>query len=30
VLADSAYRGVHFREAVRAKRGTPRIAMTSM
>jgi hypothetical protein len=30
VLADSAYRGVHFREAVRAKRDTPRIAMTSM
>ena len=30
VFADSAYRGAHFREAVRAKGGTPRIAVTSM
>jgi IS5 family transposase len=30
VFADSAYRGAHFREAVRAKSGTPRIAVTSM
>lgn len=30
VFADSAYRGAHFREAVRAKGGHPRIAATSM
>jgi len=30
VLADSAYRGAHFGNAVRAKGGTPRIAATSM
>jgi IS5 family transposase len=30
VFADSAYRGAHFREAVCAKGGTPRIAVTSM
>jgi transposase, IS5 family len=30
VFADSAYRGAHFREAVRRKGGNPRIAATSM
>ena len=30
VSADSAYRGAHFREAVRAKGGTPHIAVTGM
>jgi transposase, IS5 family len=30
VFADSAYRGAHFREAVRLKGGNPRIAATSM
>jgi transposase, IS5 family len=30
VFADSAYRGRHFGDAVRAKGGTPRIAATSM
>jgi IS5 family transposase len=30
VFADSAYRGSHFREAVRARGGTPRIAATGM
>ena len=30
VFADSAYRGAHFREAVCAKGGTPRIAVTAM
>ena len=30
VFADSAYRGAHFREAVRAKGGTPHIAVTGM
>lgn len=30
VFADSAYRGAHCREAIRAKGGTPRIAVTSM
>lgn len=30
VFVDSAYRGPHFREAVRAKGGTPRIAATGM
>ena len=30
VFADSAYRGTHFREAVRARGGTPRIAAVSM
>jgi transposase, IS5 family len=30
VFADSAYRGDHFRSAVRAKKGTPRIVATAM
>ena len=30
VFADSAYRGAHFREAVRARGGTPRIAATGL
>jgi len=30
VFADSAYRGAHFREAIHAKGGTPRIAVTAM
>lgn len=30
VFADSAYRGNHFRDAVRAKGGTPRIVATGM
>jgi transposase, IS5 family len=30
VFADSAYRGAHFREAVRVKGGNPRIAATGM
>ncbi|RMF06637.1 MAG: IS5 family transposase [Alphaproteobacteria bacterium] len=30
VFADSAYRGAHFREAVRLKGGNPRIAATGM
>lgn len=30
VFADSAYRGAHFREAVRLKGGTPRIVATGM
>lgn len=30
VFADSAYRGAHFREAVRARGGTPRIVVTAM
>lgn len=30
VFADSAYRGSHFRDAVRAKGGTPRIVATGM
>lgn len=30
VFADSAYRGAHFRDAVRAKGGTPRIVATGM
>jgi transposase, IS5 family len=30
VFADSAYRGTHFREAVRAKGGIPRIVATGM
>jgi IS5 family transposase len=30
VFADSAYRGAHFREAVRLKGGNPRIAVTGM
>ena len=30
VFADSAYRGAHFRAAVRARGGTPRIAATGM
>ena len=30
VFADSAYHGSHFREAVRARGGTPRIAATGM
>ena len=30
VFADSAYRGPHFREAVRARGGAPRIAATGM
>jgi IS5 family transposase len=30
VFADSAYRGQHFAQAVRAKGGTPRVAMTAM
>jgi transposase, IS5 family len=30
VFADSAYRGAHFGEAVRAKGGTPRIVATAM
>ncbi|CAA9267304.1 MAG: Mobile element protein, partial [uncultured Chloroflexia bacterium] len=30
VFADSAYRGNHFADAVRAKGGTPRIVATSM
>jgi IS5 family transposase len=30
VFADSAYRGSHFRDAIRAKGGTPRIVATGM
>ena len=30
VFADSAYRGQHFAQAVRAKGGTPRVALTAM
>ena len=30
VFADSAYRGAHFGDAVRAKGGTPRIVVTAM
>jgi IS5 family transposase len=30
VFADSAYRGNHFGDAVRAKRGMPRIVVTGM
>jgi IS5 family transposase len=30
VFADSAYRGNHFGDAVRAKGGTPRVVVTSM
>jgi len=30
MFADSAYRGNHFRDAVRAKGGVPRIVATSM
>lgn len=30
VFADSAYRGQHFMEAVRAKGGVPRVALTAM
>jgi IS5 family transposase len=30
VFADSAYRGTHFGDAVRAKGGTPRIVATAM
>ena len=30
VFADSAYRGSHFRDAVRAKAGVPRIVATSV
>jgi len=30
VFADSAYRGSHFRDAVRAKGGTPRVVATGM
>jgi len=30
VFADSAYRGAHFGDAVRAKGGTPRVVLTAM
>jgi IS5 family transposase len=30
VFADSAYRGHHFHDAVRAKGGTPRVVATGM